>query len=55
VQAKRKMIVAGASQGLLLYERRVRALAKNQVKDVKDMPKATWKPHEKHGRLTNAE
>src|ERR1700690_1512441 len=21
-------------------------------KDAKDMPKATWKPHEKHGRLT---
>jgi hypothetical protein len=23
-----------------------------QRKDGKDMPKATWKPHEKHGRLT---
>jgi hypothetical protein len=23
-----------------------------KIKDDKDMPKATWKPHEKHGRLT---
>jgi hypothetical protein len=23
-----------------------------QRKDDKDMPEATWKPHEKHGRLT---
>jgi hypothetical protein len=27
-------------------------LAKYQGKDSKDMPEATWKPHEKHGRLT---
>jgi hypothetical protein len=26
-------------------------LAKYQRKDSNDMPEATWKPHEKHGRL----
>jgi hypothetical protein len=32
---------------------RTPALAKiDQRKDGKDMPEATWKPHEKHGKLT---
>jgi len=26
--------------------------AKSQGKDSKDVPRTTWKPHEKHGRLT---
>lgn len=49
----------GRSRGAGGYELAVRRETRGQVgvakylkKDGKDMMEATWKPHEKHGRLT---
>jgi len=45
--------IAGDSAGSARLQENPHAVWREvERKDVKDMPEATWKPHEKHGQLT---
>jgi len=52
MDGRRISTLAGSRHSQITNRLRQYVKTNTQRKDAKGMPKATWKPHEKHGRLT---